>query len=38
VSARAPRLGEHTREVLGALGYDAARIDGLFAQGVVEGD
>jgi hypothetical protein len=24
--------------VLGALGYDAARIDGLFAQGVVEGD
>jgi len=26
---RAPHLGQHTREVLGELGYDAARIDAL---------
>jgi crotonobetainyl-CoA:carnitine CoA-transferase CaiB-like acyl-CoA transferase len=32
---RPPRLGEHTREVLGELGYDAARIDALYAAGVV---
>lgn len=32
---RPPRLGEHTREVLQELGYDAARIDALFASGAV---
>ncbi len=32
---RPPRLGEHTREVLGELGYDAARIDALYASGAV---
>lgn len=32
----APRLGEHTREVLGALdGYDDARLDALEAAGVI---
>ena len=30
-----PRLGEHTDEVLGSLGYDAARIAALRASGVV---
>jgi hypothetical protein len=28
--------GEHTREVLTALGYDAAALDGLLADGVIE--
>jgi len=32
---RPPRLGEHTREVLGELGYDAARIDALYESGAV---
>ena len=32
---RPPKLGEHTREVLGELGYDAARIDALYAKGAV---
>jgi crotonobetainyl-CoA:carnitine CoA-transferase CaiB-like acyl-CoA transferase len=32
---RPPRLGEHTREVLGELGYEPARIDALYAAGVV---
>ncbi|HKI98836.1 MAG TPA: CoA transferase [bacterium] len=32
---RPPRLGEHTRQVLGELGYDAARIDALYAAGAV---
>ena len=32
---RPPKLGEHTREVLGELGYDAARIDALYASGAV---
>jgi crotonobetainyl-CoA:carnitine CoA-transferase CaiB-like acyl-CoA transferase len=31
----APRLGEHTVEVLTELGYDAARVDGLLAGGAV---
>jgi crotonobetainyl-CoA:carnitine CoA-transferase CaiB-like acyl-CoA transferase len=30
-----PMLGEHSREILGELGYDAAAIDGLVARGVV---
>ncbi len=30
-----PRLGEHTRGVLGALGLGASEIDALFEQGVV---
>ncbi len=32
---RPPRLGEHTREVLGEIGYDAARIDALVKSGAV---
>ena len=32
---RPPRLGEHTREVLAELGYDAGRIDALFDSGAV---
>lgn len=36
-AAPPPRLGQHTREVLeGLLGYDAARVDALAEQGVVE--
>jgi formyl-CoA transferase len=31
----APRLGQHTDEILGALGYDAAAIDALRARKVV---
>ena len=31
---RAPRLGEHTREVLAELGLDGAAIDVLIADGV----
>jgi len=32
---RPPRLGEHTREVLTELGYDAPRIETLLASGAV---
>ena len=35
VSGVAPRLGEHTREVLRELGYDDARIDVLAAGGAI---
>ena len=35
VSRPAPRLGEHGREVLAALGYDAAAIDALVQDGTV---
>lgn len=35
VSRRAPRLGEHTDEVLGALGLDEAALNQLRAEGVV---
>ncbi len=38
VRRRAPRLGEHTREVLADLGYDEARIAALLSQGAVNGD
>jgi formyl-CoA transferase len=31
-----PALGEHTREVLSALGYESATIDALAARGVVK--
>ena len=30
-----PRVGEHSRDVLAALGYEAERIDALFADGVL---
>lgn len=33
----APEVGEHTREVLGGAGFDAAAIDGLFETGAVGG-
>ena len=35
VLAPSPLAGEHTREVLAALGYDRATIERLFADGVV---
>jgi crotonobetainyl-CoA:carnitine CoA-transferase CaiB-like acyl-CoA transferase len=33
VRPRAPRLGEHTRQVLAELGYDAAKIDAMLEAG-----
>jgi crotonobetainyl-CoA:carnitine CoA-transferase CaiB-like acyl-CoA transferase len=35
VKSPPPRLGEHTRDVLRALGYDDARIDALQVSGAV---
>ena len=35
IAGHAPRLGEHTREVLASLGLDAARIDALYAERAV---
>lgn len=32
---RAPRLGEHTEEVLGEFGFDRARIDFLRSHGLI---
>ncbi len=32
----APTLGQHTREVLSGIGYDAARIDALESNGVIK--
>jgi crotonobetainyl-CoA:carnitine CoA-transferase CaiB-like acyl-CoA transferase len=34
----APRLGQHSREILSEAGFDAAAIDALIAQGVVKID
>jgi crotonobetainyl-CoA:carnitine CoA-transferase CaiB-like acyl-CoA transferase len=36
--SRAPRLGEHSENVLGDLGYDAAQVAQLAADGVVRGE
>jgi formyl-CoA transferase len=33
---RAPRLGEHTGDVLAELGLSRAEIDGLRAKGVIQ--
>ena len=35
ISRRAPYLGEHTEEVLGALGYDSEAISALQAEGAI---
>ena len=35
VRRAAPKLGEHTREVLSSIGIDGASFDALQAQGVV---
>ena len=35
IDRAAPRLGEHTRDVLESFGYDASEIDALLATGVV---
>jgi formyl-CoA transferase len=36
VAAAAPMTGEHTRATLEGLGYDAATIDALLAEGVIQ--
>ena len=33
--ANAPRIGQQTREILAGIGYEPARIDRLFEDGVV---
>jgi len=33
----APTLGQHTREILTAIGCDAGRIDALAADGIIKG-
>ncbi len=35
VPGPAPKYGDHTRQILGALGYDAEQIDSLLEQGVI---
>ncbi len=35
VRTHAPALGEHTREVLAALGLPAAEVDRLYREGIV---
>ena len=35
IETRAPLLGEHTDEILGELGYDAAAIAALRQSGVI---
>ena len=35
VTRPAPLLGEHTREILAALGYSGAEVDALFGAGAV---
>jgi crotonobetainyl-CoA:carnitine CoA-transferase CaiB-like acyl-CoA transferase len=35
IRLQAPRVGEHTRELLAQLGYDSAQIESLFAQQVI---
>ena len=34
----APSLGQHTRSILKSIGYDAARVAALAAEGVIKGD
>jgi crotonobetainyl-CoA:carnitine CoA-transferase CaiB-like acyl-CoA transferase len=38
VQRRPPRFGEHTREVLGEVGYDDGTIDDLVASGAVQAE
>ena len=38
VQAPAPAIGQHTRQVLGALGYSAAQVDELLKQGIARAD
>jgi crotonobetainyl-CoA:carnitine CoA-transferase CaiB-like acyl-CoA transferase len=33
-SGSAPRLGQHTREILAELGYERAAVDDLIARGI----
>jgi crotonobetainyl-CoA:carnitine CoA-transferase CaiB-like acyl-CoA transferase len=37
VRPRSPKLGEHTREVLGELGYSEAEIEAMYADGAAAG-
>ena len=38
IAGPAPRLGEHSRQILDALGYDEARCSALVASGAVVAD